>query len=122
MEGFLPWLSLAHALGGGPAQGGGSGPGGFAAPFLTFGLLIAIFYFLLIRPQQKQRKEHAKMIEELKKGDQVVTQGGIHGSVYKIKDDTVSLEVADGVRLRVSKSAITGMRGKPTDDKDKADD
>ncbi|MDV2495945.1 MAG: preprotein translocase subunit YajC [bacterium] len=121
MEGFLPWLRLAHALGGGPGQGGEAAPGGFAAPFLTFGLLIGIFYFLLIRPQQKQRKDHAKMLETLKKGDEVVTQGGIHGSVYKIKDNTVSLEVADGVRLRVSKSAITSMRGKPTD-KEKAAD
>jgi len=121
MEGFLPWLRLAHALGGGPAQGGGAAPGGLAAPFLTFGLLIAIFYFLLIRPQQKQRKEHARMIEGLKKGDQVVTQGGVHGSVYKIKDDTVALEVADGVRLRVSKSAIARLRDKTTDIEKTAD-
>ena len=57
MDLLLPWLRAAHALGVLPGGAGDAGPGGFAAPFLTFGLLIAIFYFLLIRPQQKQRKE-----------------------------------------------------------------
>jgi preprotein translocase subunit YajC len=61
------------------------------------------------------------MLEELKKGDEVLTQGGLYGSIYKIKDETVSLEVAEGVRLRVSKSAISGLRSKPSE-KEKAAD
>lgn len=121
MDLLLPWLRAAHALGVLPGGAGDAGPGSFAAPFLTFGLLIAIFYFLLIRPQQKQRKEHTKMLEELKKGDEVLTQGGLYGSIYKIKDETVSLEVAEGVRLRVSRSAISGLRSKPSE-KEKAAD
>ena len=121
MDLLLPWLRAAYALGGRLPGAGDAAPGGFAAPFVTFGLLIAIFYFLLIRPQQKQRKDHSKMLEELKKGDEVVTQGGLYGSIYKIKDETVSLEVAEGVRLRVSRSAITGLRSKPSG-KEKAAD
>ncbi len=109
---LLPWLRVAYALGARPGQGGEASPGGFMAPLVTFGILIAIFYFLLIRPQQKQRREHAKMVEGLKKGDEVVTQGGLHGSIYKIKDDTIVLEVADGVRLRFSKSAVAGLKAK----------
>jgi preprotein translocase subunit YajC len=115
MTALLPWLRAAYALGGRPGQAGEATPGGFMAPIFTFGILIAIFYFLLIRPQQKQRKEHGKMLEELKKGDEVVTQGGLHGSVYKIKDDTVVVEVADGVRLRFSKSAVAGLRTKSSE-------
>lgn len=118
---LLPWLRVAYALGARPGQGGESAPGGFMAPIFTFGILIAIFYFLLIRPQQKQRREHAKMVEELKKGDEVVTQGGIHGSVYKIKDDLLVLEVADGVRLRVSKSAVAGLRSQAPEKEKEAD-
>jgi preprotein translocase subunit YajC len=115
MNWAIVWLRTANALGSGTAEAAQGAPGGFAAPFITFGILIAIFYFLLIRPQQKQRKEHAKMLANLKKGDEVITQGGIHGSIYKIKDDTVVVEVADGVRLRFSKSAIAGLRSKASE-------
>lgn len=115
MATLLTWLRVAYALGGRPGQAGESGPGDFWAPIATFAILIGIFYFLLIRPQQKQRKEHAHMLETLKKGDDVVTQGGIHGSIYKVKDDTVVVEVADGVRLRISKSAVTGLKAKPAE-------
>ena len=118
---LLPWLRVAYAMGARPGQGGETAPGGFMAPIFTFGILIAIFYFLLIRPQQKQRKEHALMLEELNKGDEVVTQGGIHGSVYKIKDDLLVLEVADGVRLRVSKSAVSGLKARPAEKEKDAD-
>lgn len=121
MATLLTWLRVAYALGGRLGQAGESPPGGFMAPIVTFGILIAIFYFLLIRPQQKQRKEHVKMLDNLKKGDEVVTQGGIHGSIYKIKDDTVVVEVADGVRLRFSKSAVTGIRGKPAETEEPTD-
>lgn len=70
-------------------------------------ILFVIFYFLLIRPQQKRAKEHKQMISAIQKGDQVITSGGIHGRVASVNEDTVSVEVSEGVRLKVSKEAIT---------------
>lgn len=70
-------------------------------------ILFVIFYFLLIRPQQKRAKEHKQMISAIQKGDQVITSGGIHGRVASVNEDTVSVEVSEGVKLKVSKEAIT---------------
>ncbi len=69
-------------------------------------LLVGIFYFFLLRPQQKRAKEHRELIESLSTGDRVVTIGGIHGTLKSIGDDSVVLEIADGVRVTVSKSAV----------------
>ncbi|MCD6419319.1 MAG: preprotein translocase subunit YajC [Synergistetes bacterium] len=73
-------------------------------------LIFAVFYFLLIRPQQKQKKRHQEMISSLSKGDKVVTIGGIWGEVKEIKGDSFILEIADGVKIRVLKSAIASRR------------
>ncbi|OGP13879.1 MAG: preprotein translocase subunit YajC [Deltaproteobacteria bacterium GWA2_54_12] len=70
-------------------------------------ILFVIFYFLLIRPQQKRAKEHKQMISAIQKGDQVVTTGGMHGRVASVNEDTVSVEVAEGVKVKVSKEAIS---------------
>ena len=77
-------------------------------------LIFAVFYLLVIRPQSKKAKLHQQMLGELKKGDDVVTQGGIIGRISGIKDDEVTLQVQEGVRLRVLRSAITGPK-KPTE-------
>lgn len=69
-------------------------------------LLVAIFYFFLLRPQQKRAKEHRELVDSLNVGDRVVTIGGIHGVLKAIADDTVELEIADRVRVTASKSAI----------------
>jgi preprotein translocase subunit YajC len=69
-------------------------------------LMFVIFYFLMIRPQQKQQKAHQAFLKALDKNQEVVTSGGIHGTVVQVKEDTVSLKVADNVRLEVDKSAI----------------
>ena len=66
-----------------------------------------MFYFFMIRPQQKKQKEQKKFIEEVKKGDQVVTIGGVHGRIAEIEGDTVILEVEKGGRIKFSKSAIS---------------
>ncbi len=73
-------------------------------------LIFAVFYFLLIRPQQKQKKRHQEMISSLSKGDKVITIGGIWGEVKEIKGDSFILEIADGVKVRVLKSAIASRR------------
>jgi preprotein translocase subunit YajC len=72
-------------------------------------LIMLIFYFLLIRPQQKRAKEHKDMVESLKKGDKVVTNGGIYGTLVDVKEDTVKMEVADGVRIKIQREAIVAL-------------
>jgi preprotein translocase subunit YajC len=79
-------------------------------PFL---IIFLIFYMLLIRPQAKRQREHAAMLAALKKGDEVLTQGGIFGVVVGTKDDVVVLKIAEDTKIEVLKQSITGMRGKP---------
>ena len=81
--------------------------------FLPLILIFAIMYFLLIRPQQKKMKEHQKMVAALRRGDQVVTQGGIIGKVSKVKENNeVEIEIAEGVRVRVVQNTITQVISK----------
>jgi len=70
-------------------------------------ILFVIFYFLLIRPQQKRSKEHKQMISAIQKGDQVITTGGIHGRVASVNEDSISVEIAEGVKVKVSREAIS---------------
>jgi len=92
------------------AQNGAEGSGGSnpLISFLPFILIIVIMYFLMIRPQAKKQKEKQKMVEALKKGDNVVTSGGIHGKVMGFTDDnkTVILKIDDNVKINVDKSAV----------------
>lgn len=90
-----------------PAPEGAPGAGGNALVMFVFYFgLFAIFYFLLIRPQMKRSKETKKMQETLGKGDSIVTTGGIYGVIHKMKDDVVTLEIADGVRIKIQRSGI----------------
>ncbi len=91
-----------------PANQGGQPAGNPIMSFLPFILIIVIMYFLMIRPQQKKQKEKQKMLEALKKGDNVITGGGIHGKVAGFADDnkTVLLKVDDNVKIKVDRSAI----------------
>lgn len=83
------------------------------AQFVPLVLIFAIMYFLLIRPQQKKVKQHQAMVTALRRGDQVVTQGGIVGKVAKVKDDgELELEIADGVKVRVIQSTIATVISK----------
>ena len=83
------------------------------AQFIPLILIFAIMYFLLIRPQQKKMKEHQKMVESLRRGDQVVTQGGLIGKVSKVKEDNeIEVELAEGVRVRVVKSTVAQVLSK----------
>jgi len=96
--------SLAQAA---PSGGGSSSPLG--NPLIMVVLMFAVMYFLVLRPQSKKAKEHQKMLSELKKGDDVVTQGGIIGKISGLKDGEITLQVQEGVRLRIQRSAITGI-------------
>ena len=87
--------------------------GGAIAHFLPLILIFGIMYFLLIRPQQKKMKEHQNMVAALRRGDQVVTQGGVIGKVSKVKDDgELEVEIAEGVKIRVVKSTIAQVLSK----------
>jgi len=82
--------------------------GGFAS-LIPLVLIMVIFYFLLIRPQQKKLKEHRGLIDELKKGDTVITGGGFYGKVMDVKDDILKIDIADGVRVKVKRDTIIGL-------------
>jgi len=87
-----------------------AGPGGLA----TLGLwaaILAIFYFIVFAPMRRQRKELQKTVEELKKGDKIVTTGGLYGEVAVVQDTTVVVKIADNVKVRLAKSAIAGHQG-----------
>lgn len=91
---------------------GGSGLGGIGG-FIPIILIFAIMYFLMIRPQQKKMKQHAAMVKALRRGDQVVTQGGMIGKVTKVKEDNeLEVEVAQGVKVRVVQSTIVSVLSK----------
>ena len=72
--------------------------------------IFGIFYFLFIRPQQKKQKEHQKMVSELKKNDEVVTSGGMHGTVVNVKDTTLTLKVDENVKVEINKTAIAYVK------------
>lgn len=76
--------------------------------------MVAVFYFLLIRPQSKRAKEHRKMVEELSKGDEIVTNGGVLGRVTDVGESFATLEVADGLELQVQKNAVAHVMPKGT--------
>ncbi|AZV79092.1 preprotein translocase subunit YajC [Parasedimentitalea marina] len=86
---------------------------GALGQFLPLILIFGIMYMLLIRPQQKKMKEHKAMVEALRRGDQVITQGGLIGKVAKVKDDgEIEVEIADGVKVRVVKGTIAQVLNK----------
>jgi len=92
-------------------QGGGAGApgsGGFSA-FVPLILMFGIFYFLLIRPQQKKAKEQRAMIDNLKKGDRIITSGGIHGRITGIDENTLRVEVADKVQIKINRGNVAQL-------------
>ena len=91
---------------------GGAAPGGILDMLLPLALILLIIYFLLIRPQQKRMKQHRAMIDAVRRGDTIVTSGGIIGKVTKVADDEVQVEIADGTRVRVVKGTIAEVRSK----------
>jgi len=103
---------IAYAMGG---IGGGGGAGGGDFSFIIMmAVVFAIFYFLMIRPQQQKQKEIKKMRESLAHGDMIVTVGGIHGKVTAITDTIVTLEIADKVKIKVSRESIGTVTQKAT--------
>ena len=92
---------------------GGAGGAGAIAQFIPLILIFVIMYFLILRPQQKRMKDHRNMVSELKRGDHVVTQGGLIGKVTDLKDDELSVEIAQGVKVRVVRATIAQVVTQP---------
>lgn len=96
-------VDFAYAAAGAP---GGQGSGSMMVQLAFFAAIFAIFYFLLIRPQQKQKRERATMLSAVKPGDRVVMSSGLHGTVVKLSEHGVTLKVADQVRLEFDRASI----------------
>jgi len=89
-------------------------PGGIESllsSIVPFLLIIVIFYFLILRPQQKRQKERVKLLDSLKKGDKIITAGGLHGTVEGIEDKSILVKVADNVKLKMERSAVSTIVG-----------
>jgi preprotein translocase subunit YajC len=101
------FLSIAYAM---PAPGGegGQSQGGIFGMLIPIALMILIFYFFIIRPQSKRQQDHNKMLADLKRGDEVVTTGGIIGRIHAVTDAIITLEVGQNMRIRVLKRQIAG--------------
>lgn len=80
--------------------------------FVPLIIVFVVFYFILIRPQQQQQKKRQEMLSQLKKGDKVVTVGGIHGEITEVHDDEVGLRIADKVEIRLSRTGVGRVKGK----------
>ena len=96
----------AHAMGAPGGESGGS-PIGTLLPFV---LMFGVLYFLILRPQIKKQKSQQKMIDELKKGDEIVTSGGIHGVITNLKDDVISVKIAENVKVELTRSAVSRVK------------
>jgi preprotein translocase subunit YajC len=109
------WISQALAQDAGAAEGF-AGLGGLGG-ILPLVLIFVVFWFLLIRPQQKKMKQHRAMVAALKRGDKVVTSGGIIGEIVKVQSDTeVQVEIAEGVRIRMQRGAIAEVVSRAAND------
>lgn len=89
-----------------PPQGG-QGGGEIYSTLIMFGLIIAIFYFMIIRPQQKRQKEREALLGQIKKGDKIITAGGIHGDVIGVDEKTLLIEIADKVKVKIERNSIS---------------
>ena len=87
-------------------QGGDGGGGSLISTLIMFGAIFAIFYFMIIRPQQKRAKEREKLLSNIEKGDKIVTSGGVHATIVGIEEKTVLIEIAPNVKVKVERSAI----------------
>jgi preprotein translocase subunit YajC len=120
-------MNIAYAMGGMGGDAASGGAGGFTS-FIPLILMFVIFYFLLIRPQQKKTKEHRQMVDNLKTGDRIITSGGLHGRVTGVSESVLTVEIAEKVRVKVNRGSVSGLMQSSSppstpkkDKKDKAD-
>ncbi len=108
---LFDFVTDAYAMGPAPQAGGASGGmAGMVTSLLPLILIFVVFYFLLIRPQQKKAKEHQLMLDSVKKGDKIITAGGIYGLVESVGTNTLVLKVAENVKIKIGKGYIATVR------------
>lgn len=113
---FYSLITDAYALGSPQQSGGqGGGMGSFVMSLFPLVVIFLIFYLLLIRPQQKKAKEHKQMLDKLKKGDKVITTGGIYGVIESVGVETLTVKVSEDVRIKIGKNHILFLRS-PSED------
>ena len=105
-------ISTAYAMGGGTESGQQPNP---IASLLPFALMFLVLYLLILRPQMKKQRNQQRMIDELEKNDEIVTSGGIHGTILNIKDDILVVKIADNVKIEVSRAAVSRVKNKEDD-------
>jgi len=103
------FTGIAYAMGP-AAQGGGQAQGGGIMGFLPLILIFVIFYFLMIRPQQKKAKEHKAMLDNLKKGDKIITSGGIYGLIEEVRPNSVTIKAGENVKIKIGKGYVAGLQ------------
>ena len=114
-------MFITPAFAQGSLFGGAGGEGGMIMSLLPFILIFVIMYFLILRPQQKRVKSHQEMVKNVRRGDTVITNGGLIGKVTKVvDDDQIEIEIADDVRIRQLRSMLTDVRAKGEPVKDEA--
>jgi len=114
---MYPFVSVAYAQSAGEAAS--------QSPFFQFiplVLILGVFWFLIIRPQQKKQKEHVSMVDSLRKGDKVITNGGIFGTIVKVGDDRITLEIASKVQIQIERQQVARMDKKIAEGKEDTDD
>jgi preprotein translocase subunit YajC len=114
---MYPFVSVAYAQSAGEAAS--------QSPFFQFiplVLILGVFWFLIIRPQQKKQKEHVSMVDSLRKGDKVITNGGIFGTIVKVGDDRITLEIASKVQIQIERQQVARMDKKIAESKEDSDD
>ncbi len=110
-------VGTAYAMGASGGDAAAQGAGGQLSSLILMLFIFAIFYFLMIRPQQKRMKEHKKMVSDLKKGDRIVTAGGIYGTVENVMENTLTVKLAEGVKVKITRGSV-GSLVKEEDDKE----
>jgi preprotein translocase subunit YajC len=102
------WVDVVHAMA--PAQGqGGEGGGNPLGAFIPLILMFAIFYFLLIRPQQKKAKQHRELLSNLKKGDHILTGGGFYGKIVAINGDVLTVDLGNENKVKINRGFVSGL-------------
>jgi preprotein translocase subunit YajC len=107
-------IDIAYAMG--PSQGSAGPSGGMLGSLIPLILIFVIFYFLLIRPQQKRAKEHKTMIENLKKGDKIITSGGVYGVIEAVGTNTVTVKISENVKVKFGKAYVAAVRASSDED------
>ena len=107
--------SAPSSSGGAGAGEGAAQQGGLMGMLFPLAIFVLIFYFFIIRPQRKRDKQQKNMIDSIQRGDQIITIGGFYGTVREVRDDSFQIEIAEGVRVTILKSAVQGKRAVKTE-------